>query len=155
LARHRRPPRVGKDGELWAFDPSAESYQHLLKNLSLNHCGDAYRYLCTSEVASGDVAEVVPVMSFDLYASQHGITHADYIEVDVEGAITGYLLALGCLKASPNGASVQDAARKIPLNCSGNWALKPIETVESGSGNADEVSLQCAKGLNRQPLFVL
>jgi len=102
--------RVGKDGVVWAFEPSSESYQRLLKNLSLNHCGrvrpaqmalsdrpgtlalqsdpgfgDAYRYLRTSEVANGDGAEVVPVMSFDLYASQHGITHADYMKVDVEG----------------------------------------------------------------------
>jgi FkbM family methyltransferase len=70
---------VAPGGTIWAFEPSAETYQRLLKNLELNHCatvkphkialsdadgefcllrtdrgyGDAYRYLANTPSGDG------------------------------------------------------------------------------------------------------
>jgi FkbM family methyltransferase len=103
---------VGAEGYCWAFEPSPESYQRMLKNLELNACrrvrplqvalsdqtntflklksdpgfGDAYRYLSGADSSDGDsLGELVPVTTWDSFAQQNGITNLDFIKVDVEG----------------------------------------------------------------------
>jgi FkbM family methyltransferase len=102
---------VGETGFIWAFEPSTESFQRLLKNIDLNRCnrirpvrmalsdrsdthlalrsdpgfGDAYRYLVSDKAANCNEDEIVPATTLDLYTTQNGIVGADYIKVDVEG----------------------------------------------------------------------
>lgn len=106
--------RVGKNGHIWAFEPSSESYQRLLKNLELNEvttvtpvklaladkhgleltlrrdaiARDGDRYLGelskSEAIVIGDT-ETVFVTTLDHY---FGLTqnNFDFIKIDVEGA---------------------------------------------------------------------
>ena len=105
--------RVGDTGRVWAFEPSRESYNRLVRNLQLNDCscvqpiqvalgdapdrfstltcdagyGDAYRYLLpVSEHGAGaSSGEVVRATTLDACASEYGIKQIDLIKIDVEG----------------------------------------------------------------------
>lgn len=106
--------QVGKDGHVWAFEPSSESYQRLLRNLELNAvttvtpiklaladvhgleltlrrdaiARDGDRYLGelskTGIVALGD-NEIVSVTTLDHYFGVNQ-NNFDFIKIDVEGA---------------------------------------------------------------------
>jgi FkbM family methyltransferase len=105
---------VGSSGAVWAFEPSAESFGRLNRNLSLNGCaqvhpfqlalsdkvnttlelrsdkgyGDAYRYLvATQETASGDhkSSGSVSVTTLDSWAASNGVNRIDFLKVDIEG----------------------------------------------------------------------
>jgi FkbM family methyltransferase len=106
--------RVGKDGVVWAFEPSGESVNRLEKNLALNDCkrvrlarialsdqpdtfltlksdrgfGDAYRYLLPSKAVGSEEdgqTELVPVTTLDRWAAENGVTKIDFLKVDIEG----------------------------------------------------------------------
>jgi len=105
--------RVGDGGRIWAFEPSRESYDRLVRNLQLNDCrcvqpiqvalrespdtlstltsdpgfGDAYRYLlpATGHGATGANREVVRATTLDACAAEYGIKKIDLIKIDVEG----------------------------------------------------------------------
>lgn len=120
--------RVGKKGHVWAFEPSRESFERLLRNLELNECqnvnpvqiglsdqpdssaallsdrgyGDAYRYVASSSQVSIASSEAIALTTLDEYASENGITDIDFMKVDVEG--NEYRVFLGApkvLQASP------------------------------------------------------
>jgi FkbM family methyltransferase len=120
---------VGNEGAVWAFEPSAESYGRLLKNLALNSCdrvqpiqvalsdqsegflrlgsdpgfGDAYRHLHPLDESDGSAAEIVPITTLDHYASEKNIDHVDFMKVDVEGFEYGVFAgSQRLLKSSPN-----------------------------------------------------
>lgn len=102
---------VGETGFIWAFEPSTESFQRLLKNIDLNGCsriqpvpmalndrsdthvalrsdpgfGDAYRYVVPEKAATRSGGEIVSATTLDVYARRNGVARADYIKVDVEG----------------------------------------------------------------------
>jgi FkbM family methyltransferase len=105
--------RVGDAGKIWAFEPSRESYDRLVRNLQLNgsRCvqpipialgetpdnfstlasdpgyGDAYRYLVPAAQpgAGGTNGEVVRATTLDACAAEYGIDRIDLIKIDVEG----------------------------------------------------------------------
>jgi FkbM family methyltransferase len=106
--------RVGPGGEVWAFEPSPESFVRLKKSLHLNGCtevhpfqlalsdqedtilklrsakgfGDAYRYLASNAGGAredGDYEESVPVTTLDRWASDTGVEGVDFLKVDIEG----------------------------------------------------------------------
>lgn len=105
--------RVGDTGRIWAFEPSRESFDRLVRNLQLNNCscvqpirvalgdaadklsrltsdagyGDAYRYLLpTAQHAAGiPRGEIVRATTLDACAAEYGIKKIDLIKIDVEG----------------------------------------------------------------------
>ena len=106
--------RVCPGGEVWAFEPSKESFVRLKKTLTLNECtqvqpfqlalsdqedthlkltsakgfGDAYRYLASNAGGvreSGGHEESVPVTTLDRWASDTGVEGVDFLKVDIEG----------------------------------------------------------------------
>jgi FkbM family methyltransferase len=106
--------RLGPGGNVWAFEPSPESFVRLKKNLLLNGCrdvqpyrvalsdradtvmhlksdrgfGDAYRYLVATTGgggAQGESLEEVPVTTLDRWAEVNGVGHIDFLKVDIEG----------------------------------------------------------------------
>lgn len=105
--------RVGNTGHVWAFEPSRETYERLVRNLHLNDCrcvqplqialgespdrlgtltsdrgyGDAYRYLLltTERDPSGKSGEVVSATTLDACAVKYGMKQIDLIKIDVEG----------------------------------------------------------------------
>jgi FkbM family methyltransferase len=122
---------VGREGTVWALEPSTESFDRLRKNLSLNGCrrvhaarvalsdrtetfrqltndsgfGDAYRYLVPSDATPcpDHGAELVPVTTLDLFAEENAIDSIEFLKVDVEGG--EYLVFEGgkrLLQSSPN-----------------------------------------------------
>jgi FkbM family methyltransferase len=104
---------VGDQGIVWAVEPSAQTFELLRKNLSLNGCllvkaarlalsdrtdeflqltsdsgfGDAYRYLLPPDapLIQDRRAELVPVTTLDLFAKENDIGNIDFLKVDVEG----------------------------------------------------------------------
>jgi len=108
--------RVGKDGQVWAFEPSSESHQRLLRNLKVNsattvtpiklaladehgleltlrrdaRARDGDRYLgelTKSNTATPGDSETISVTTLDHYFGQSdGQNHFDFIKIDVEGA---------------------------------------------------------------------
>jgi FkbM family methyltransferase len=122
--------RMGGTGNIWAFEPSLESFHRLERNLLLNGCrrvrpfrlalsacacnslklksdagfGDAYRYLSLDESADegGASHEWVPVTTLDLFSQHHEIGSAAFLKIDVEGG--EYLAFQGAqefLRANP------------------------------------------------------
>jgi len=105
--------RVGDTGRVWAFEPSRESYDRLVRNLQLNECGcvqpiqvalgdapdrlstltcdagygDAYRYLSpvTAHGGGSPSGEVVRATTLDACAAEYDIKQIDLIKIDVEG----------------------------------------------------------------------
>jgi FkbM family methyltransferase len=105
--------RLGDTGRVWAFEPSRESYDRLLRNLELNRCscvqpiqaalgdapnrsstllsdagyGDAYRYLspASEHEPRGASGEVVRETTLDACAAEYAINRIDFIKIDVEG----------------------------------------------------------------------
>jgi FkbM family methyltransferase len=105
--------RVGDTGRIWAFEPSRETYERLVRNLQLNDCrcvqpiqialgespdnlgtltsdrgyGDAYRYLLPTTVrdARRKDGEVVCATTLDACTAKYGIKQIDLIKIDVEG----------------------------------------------------------------------
>jgi FkbM family methyltransferase len=123
--------RVGDAGRVWAFEPSRESYDRLLRNLELNRCGcvqpiqaalgdapnrsstllsdagygDAYRYLspASEHESRGASGEVVRETTLDACAAEYGINRIDFIKIDVEGGEYRVLLgAKETLSANQN-----------------------------------------------------
>jgi FkbM family methyltransferase len=105
--------RVGAAGQIWAFEPSHESFARLKRNLQLNRCisvhpfqlalgdqkdgtlklrsakgfGDAYRYLeaASNAIQDGGYEEPVRVTTLDKWARDAGVETIDFLKVDVEG----------------------------------------------------------------------
>lgn len=123
--------RVGDAGQVWAFEPSRESYNRLVRNLQLNNCscvqpiqlalgdapdrlstiacdagyGDAYRYLLpeTEQGAGASGGEMVRATTLDACAAEYGIKEIDLIKIDVEGGEYRVLLgARETLSANQN-----------------------------------------------------
>jgi FkbM family methyltransferase len=107
---------VGDAGNVWAFEPSLESFQRLTKNLKINGCdrvrsarvalgrhpntvlklksdagfGDAYRYLSHPNDDGGNQdSEWVPATTLDRFNQENGITNAAFLKIDVEGGEYG------------------------------------------------------------------
>jgi FkbM family methyltransferase len=105
---------VGKDGHIWAFEPSSESHQRLLRNLELNSvttvtpvklaladkhglelilrrdaiARDGDRYLgelTKSNITTPGDSETVSITTLDHYFGLNQ-SHFDFIKIDVEGA---------------------------------------------------------------------
>ncbi len=121
---------VGCSGQIWAFEPSASTYQKLLRNLELNKCasvhpvqlalsdepetrrslradtgyGDMYRYLASGPAGALNAAdELVHVTTLDEHAKKAGLPGPDFVKVDVEGG--EYRVFLGArqvLSRNPN-----------------------------------------------------
>jgi FkbM family methyltransferase len=113
--------RVGDTGRVWAFEPSRESYDRLLRNLELNRCGcvqsiqaalgDAPNRSSTlmSDAGYGEhesrgvSGEVVRQTTLDACAAEYGINRIDFIKIDVEGGEYRVLLgAKETLSANQN-----------------------------------------------------
>jgi FkbM family methyltransferase len=103
--------RVGKDGQIWSFEPSKTTYGFLLDNLALNGVttvaahrlalsdaqgeltlrsesgfGDLYRHLdYAGNAATGDTLETVGVSTLDDFAADQKIDQIDFLKIDVEG----------------------------------------------------------------------
>jgi FkbM family methyltransferase len=120
---------VGDSGRIWAFEPSAESFNRLVRNLRLNGCvrvqpiqvalsseadqvlcltsdtgyGDAYRYAApVSGKKSTLGSEVVRATTTDACATEYGIRDVDLMKIDVEGGEYRTLLgAREFLSANP------------------------------------------------------
>ncbi len=121
---------VGETGNVWAFEPSLETFERLEKNLALNGCrrvqpvrvalgaqpdavlklasdagfGDAYRYLLPSARDAGTQdAESVRATTLDLFGRENGMVGAAFVKVDVEGGEYGVFQgAERFLKATPD-----------------------------------------------------
>jgi FkbM family methyltransferase len=122
---------VGDTGRIWAFEPSRETYERLVRNLQLNDCrcvqpiqvalgespdslgsltsdrgyGDAYRYLLPTTQPGATITdrEVVCATTLDACAAKYGIKQIDLIKVDVEGGEYRVLLgARETLAANPD-----------------------------------------------------
>jgi FkbM family methyltransferase len=122
--------RMDGTGEVWAFEPSLETFRRLKKNLQLNACqrvrpfrvalsaqasasaelksdvgfGDAYRYLSPDGSADADDVgqEWVPVTTLDIFSQAHQIEGVALLKIDVEGG--EYLALQGAqefLRANP------------------------------------------------------
>jgi len=122
---------VAPGGNVWAFEPSPESFVRLKKNLLLNggrsvrpcrvalsdradstmhlKCdpgfGDAYRYLVTAspeDGIAGEGLEAVSVTTLDDWAAENGIAQVDFLKVDIEGGEFRMLLgAQEVLRSNP------------------------------------------------------
>jgi len=106
---------VGDEGQVWALEPSSDTFSLLLENLELNAplpvtplrvalgdapktmrlvsesgFGDAYRYV-VDDSASSVQGESVWVATLDTLDAEHSLAPVDFIKLDIEG---GELLAL-------------------------------------------------------------
>ena len=150
--------RVGNNGQIWAFEPSRESFDRLLRNLELNGCqhvnavqiglsdqphgcaallsdrgyGDAYRYVASSSQVAIAFSEAITLTTLDEYASENGITNIDFMKVDAEGG--EYRVFVGArrvLQASPRAV--------IMFESDAGWCAR--------SGLAPQHSFDFLKGL--------
>lgn len=123
--------RVGDSGRVWAFEPSRQSYDRLVRNLQLNNStcvqpirialadapdklsrltsdvgyGDAYRYLLPTTEHDAEIpgGEEVRATTLDACAAEYGIRDVDLIKIDVEGGEYRALLgARKTLSENPN-----------------------------------------------------
>jgi FkbM family methyltransferase len=103
--------RVGSNGTVWAFEPSAATFDLLRRNLTLNQVnnvaaeqlalsdaegeislctqsgfGDLYRYLdYEGKQSRGGECEIVPVITLDAFAAQRNLGAIDVLKIDTEG----------------------------------------------------------------------
>jgi FkbM family methyltransferase len=118
---------VGPSGNVWAIEPSRETFSLLLENIELNGplpvtplCvavsdaekpmrlvadlgfGDAYRYLVPA--ATEFEGELVRAVTFDSLEAEHGLAPLDFLKLDIEG---------GEYRALRGGKAVLEASDRL------------------------------------------
>lgn len=136
--------RIAPGGTVWAFEPSTESVARLERNLALNRCdgvrvcrlalsdvsdcslplasdrgfGDAYRYLRRGSTSNLNCdTEMVPVTTFDAWATANGVARADFLKVDIEGG--EYRMFLGARDFLTSNAKIA-----VMFECEDDWCAR-------------------------------
>ena len=108
---------VGKDGNVFSFEPFTESFNLLKHNVSLNHhtnivleklaisktqeeviihynVKEANKGMASSYIKDFTYSETVNATSLDLYLKNHSVNKVDFIKIDIEGGEYPALLGM-------------------------------------------------------------